>query len=82
MPQKAILAMMEIQPMDSVIEAGHQLVLRIWVITDRDRLPTIPPSPIALEMGGDLQTVLVLPTVVRDEATYFVPPAPAVDPDA
>lgn len=81
-PQQPIRAMMEIQPMDSVIEAGHQLVLRLWVITDRDRLPTIPPSPIALEMGGDVETVLVLPTVVRDEAVYFVPPAPAVDPDA
>ncbi len=78
-PQQALEAKMEIQPMDSVILAGHQLVLRLWVLTDRDRLPTIPPSPIALETGGDIHSVLELPTVVRDPAVYFTPPSPPLE---
>lgn len=73
-PQMPLAVKMEIQPMDSVIEAGHQLVLRLWVITDRDRLPTIPPAPVALETGNTVESVLILPTVVRDASVYFTPP--------
>jgi predicted acyl esterase len=76
-PGMPIEAMMEIQPMDSVIPAGHQLVLRLWVFTDADRLPTIPPAPVSLEMGNDVESVLVLPTVQRDPSVYFMPPTPA-----
>jgi X-Pro dipeptidyl-peptidase len=74
-PGQLLDVKMEIQPLDSVVVAGHQLVLRLWVFTDSDRLPTLPPAPVALEMGGDLSTVLVLPTVVRDPAVYFEVPS-------
>jgi X-Pro dipeptidyl-peptidase len=73
-PGEPLDVKMEIQPMDSVVQAGHQLLLRLWVFTDSDRLPTLPPAPVALEMGGDLQSVLVLPTVVRDPSAYFAVP--------
>jgi predicted acyl esterase len=76
LPGETIEALMEIQPMDSVVQAGHQLVLRLWVFTDGDRLPTIPPSPVALEMGEGVETVLILPTIVRGPEVYFTPPAP------
>ena len=76
MPGQTIEAMMEVQPMDSVVAAGHRLVLRLWVFTDSDRLPTVPPGPVALETGNDVTSVLELPTVVRDPSVYFTPPAP------
>jgi X-Pro dipeptidyl-peptidase len=76
LPGETIQAMMEIQPMDSVVPAGHQLVLRLWVFTDGDRLPTIPPSPVALEMGQGVESVLILPTIVRGPEVYFTPPSP------
>jgi len=53
-------------------------VLRLWVITSSDRVPTIPPSPVALETGGDIRSVFILPTVERDESVYFMPPLPPV----
>ncbi|MEA3165558.1 MAG: X-Pro dipeptidyl-peptidase [Thermoplasmata archaeon] len=76
-PGQMIEAMMEIQPMDSVVVAGHQLVLRLWVFTAPDRVPTLPPSPVALETGGDVESVLILPTITRDPSVYFEPPAPS-----
>jgi X-Pro dipeptidyl-peptidase len=75
-PGQPLQVKMEIQPMDSVVQAGHQLVLRLWVFTDADRLPTLPPSPVSLETGGSVRSVLRLPTVERDESVYFVPPTP------
>lgn len=72
-PGEAIQALMEIQPMDAVVEAGDQLLLRLWVFTDGDRLPTVPPGTVSLEMGGEVTSVLVLPTVQRDASVYFEP---------
>ncbi len=74
-PGVPLLAKMEIQPMDSVIPEGHQLVLRLWVFTDGDRLPTIPPGTVSLELGDDV-SVLKLPTVERGPDVYFKPPRP------
>ncbi|MGB0652798.1 MAG: CocE/NonD family hydrolase [Thermoplasmatota archaeon] len=76
-PGQPLRVNMEIQPMDSVIQEGHQLVLRLWVFTDGDRLPTLPPSSVALEMGEAADSVLKLPTVVRGPEAYFEPPRPA-----
>ena len=56
---------------------GTPLDLTGHLITDGDRLPTIPPSPVALEMGEGVETVLILPTIVRGPEVYFTPPAPA-----
>lgn len=77
LPGETIQARMEIQPMDGVVEKAHELVLRLWVFTDGDRLPTIPPSPVDLEIGQGVESVLRLPTVERDESYYFEPPVPA-----
>lgn len=75
--------------MDGVVEAGHVLALCIWVFTETSgtpagpvtvpadvqmRTPTIPPAPVTLEMGGDIQSTLILPTVKRGPEVYFTPP--------
>jgi predicted acyl esterase len=75
-PGEPLEVKMEIQPMDAVIQKDHQLVLRLWVLADRDRLPTLPPSTVALETGEDGMSVLLLPTVVRGPEVYFTPPMP------
>lgn len=91
MPGETIEAMMEIQPMDAVIPAGHQLLLRVWVYTESSgtnagpvtvpadvqmRIPTIPPGPVSLEMGTGVESILILPTIVRNDSVYFSPPKP------
>lgn len=77
-PGMPIVAKMEIQPMDAVLEPDHQLVLRIWVFTDGDRLPTIPPSPIQLEVG-DARSTLQIPVIERFPDVYFMPPTPPTE---
>ncbi|HUR63500.1 MAG TPA: CocE/NonD family hydrolase [Candidatus Thermoplasmatota archaeon] len=67
----------ELQPLDSVVPAGHQIRLRLWVFTDGDRLPTLPPSSVTLETGPGIRSLLELPTVTRDPSVYFQPPVPA-----
>lgn len=72
-PGEPLLVKMEIQPMDGVVKAGHQLILRLWVIADRDRLGG-QPGTVALETGGSVQSILALPTVTRGPDVYFTPP--------
>jgi predicted acyl esterase len=76
-PGLPVTAKLEVQPMDSVIVAGHSLVLRIWVFTDaagsNARVPTLPPSPVLLHVG-DANSVFRLPTVERGPEVYFTPP--------
>jgi predicted acyl esterase len=74
-PGQTLLAKMEIQPMDSVIPVGHQIRLRLWVFTDGDRLPTLPPGSVTLETGPGITSVLRLPTVERGASVYFEAPA-------
>ncbi|MGB1586073.1 MAG: CocE/NonD family hydrolase [Thermoplasmatota archaeon] len=76
-PGQTIRAMMEIQPMDAVIPEGHELVLRLWVNTDADRLPTLPPGIVDLEIGHSIESTLILPTIERTDEYYFEPPVPA-----
>jgi predicted acyl esterase len=83
-PGQPLLLRMEIQPMDAVVPAGHHLLLRVWEYrtdgTSADgpdvqaRLPTLPPSPVTLDYGPNVHSVLELPTVQRDGSTGFVPP--------
>jgi hypothetical protein len=75
-PGQAIQALMEIQPLDSVVQAGNQLVVRLWVIGDRDRVGGVPPSTVALETGGDVESIVKIPTIVRGPSVYFEPPMP------
>lgn len=75
-PGEPLKVLMEIQPMDAVVHAENRLVLRLWVFTDGDRLPTIPPNGANLELGHELESVLILPTIERQETDYFTPPAP------
>lgn len=76
-PGTTIQAMLEIQPMDAAVLDGHELVLRLWVYTDADRLPTIPPAPVQLEIGASIDSVLRLPTIERGPEYYFEPPTNA-----
>jgi predicted acyl esterase len=77
-PGEPLLLRMEIQPMDAVVPAGHQLMLRVWQFHDDDgvqsRLPTVPPSPMTLDYGPGFHSVLELPTIERGAAAYFTPP--------
>lgn len=73
-PGQPLEVKMEVQPMDGVVQEGSSLVLRLWVYTDGDRLPTIPPNGVTLHLGQD--SVLKLPTVERGEGYYFEPPLP------
>jgi X-Pro dipeptidyl-peptidase len=79
-PGQPLQAMLEIQPMDAKVAQGHLLSLCVWVYTEGSgtdiRLPTLPPAPVTLEMGGDVKSVLVLPTVARDPSTSFDVPTP------
>jgi hypothetical protein len=63
---------MEMQPMDAVIREGSFLVLRLWVFTDGDRLPSLPGGGVELQMG--MESMVKLSTVQRPESVYFMPP--------
>jgi hypothetical protein len=80
-PGKPLLLRMEIQPMDAVVPAGHQLMLRVWQFRDDDgaqsRLPAVPPSPLTLDYGPGIHSVLELPTIERLASAYFTPPQPS-----
>ncbi len=73
-PGQPLDVKLEIQPMDSVIQKNNSLVLRLWVFTDGDRLPTIPPTGVTLLAGPD--SVLKLPVIERGPEYYFKPPMP------
>jgi X-Pro dipeptidyl-peptidase len=76
-PGQPIVAMMEIQPMEAAIPPGHQVVLRVWVNTPEDRMPTLPPSAVTLNWGGSSKSTLELPLIERAPDTYFQPPMPS-----
>lgn len=75
-PGEPILAKMEIQPMDAALPAGHLLVLRIWVNPHADRQPSVPPTIVDLNFGGNTPSFVELPILARDSADYFQPPMP------
>ncbi len=81
-PGEPIVARMEIQPLDAVIEEGHSVLLRVWQY--RDEIPgnevqgRLPPAtaPVELQFGGDRHSVLELPVVDRGPEWFFEPPYP------
>jgi predicted acyl esterase len=75
-PGVPLKVMLEVQPMDSVIPAGHYLKLRVWVFTDGDRLPTLPPNGASLEIGHAMESTLSIPVIQRGPTVYFEPPMP------
>jgi X-Pro dipeptidyl-peptidase len=82
-PGEPVVARMELQPMEAVVEDGHRLMLRIWIHRDdpagnevQGRLPAVAPLPATLGYGGDVHSVLELPTVDRAPDAFFVPPRP------
>ena len=75
-PNTPIVAKMEIQPMDANLPAGHQLVLRVWVNTHSDRIPSPPPAVMALNWGGSVKSILELPVIERPIEAFFEPPQP------
>jgi predicted acyl esterase len=75
-PNQPLLAKMEFQPLDARLGAGHQLKVRVWQYAEADRLPTLPPEAIYLNIGGNVQSTLELPIIERGPEAYFQPPMP------
>jgi predicted acyl esterase len=75
-PQETLQALLQFEPMDAVIREGSTLVLRVWMVTDEARIPSVPPTPVTLELGANIPSVLKLSTVERDEDVYFEVPTP------
>jgi predicted acyl esterase len=75
-PNMPILAKMEFEPMDALVQAGHRIKLRVWEYQQSDRLPTLPPEPVELDYGGSVKSTLELPTIVRGPNAFFEPPMP------
>jgi predicted acyl esterase len=75
-PGEPLVAKMEMQPMDAVVPAGHNLVLRLWINTPSDRTYAQPLAPIEVLAGGSASSVLDLPTIDRPASAFFEPPHP------
>jgi predicted acyl esterase len=84
-PEQPIRAMMEIQPMDARIEAGHRIMLRLWQYSSddhlgqpiaKDRYQGAPSAPLDVVFGGSTLSTVELPIVARPESDYFRPPMP------
>lgn len=81
-PGEPIVARMEIQPLDAVLEKDHSILLRVWQY--RDEIPgneaqgrLLPATaPIELQYGADRHSVLELPIVDRGPDWFFEPPYP------
>ncbi|HLE95856.1 MAG TPA: CocE/NonD family hydrolase [Candidatus Thermoplasmatota archaeon] len=69
-PGQSLVALMEFEPLDALVPAGHVLELRVSY-TGRDYLPSPVGGPVEIGAG-----VLRLPTIERGEETFFVPPTP------
>jgi hypothetical protein len=74
-PGEPLVARMQIQPMDALVPAGSELVLRIWQYPPNDRRVSPIATPIELQWGSG-RSLLELPLVVRDGSTGFAPPFP------
>lgn len=75
-PGEPIVARMEIQPMEGVVQAGNSLVLRLWINVPSDRILPPPATPIQIDVGGGQHAVLHLPVAHRAESAYFEAPVP------
>ena len=69
-PGMPIVAMMEFEPMDAVLPAGHRLQL-VLAPTGRDYLPAATSAPVEIDFGA---SVLLLPVVDAQTRAYFTPP--------
>jgi predicted acyl esterase len=75
-PGEPIVAKMQIQPMDAIVPAGSELVLRIWGYPPGDRVANAAGGTINLVVGQE-QSVLEIPTIERTAEAYFEVPFPA-----
>jgi hypothetical protein len=71
-PGMPLVAMMEFEPLDAVLPAGHGLVLTL-AGTGEDYLPSAVAAPVLVDLGA---SVLRLPTVERGADAFFTPPGP------
>jgi X-Pro dipeptidyl-peptidase len=73
-PAQPLTLAMQIQPMDAVIPAGHRLGLRVSQdLSDGPfggQVPSPTPFPFQLVVGGDAETALRLPVIMRDAASF------------
>ena len=75
-PGQPIVAMMQFEPMDVVVPAGHGLVLRLSG-TGEDYLPSAVVAPVLVDQGA---SAFRLPIVERGEDAFFTPPGPVGPP--
>ena len=73
-PGMALTAMMEFEPLDVIIPAGHKLRLT-FTPTGEDYLPSAVSSPVLIDQGA---SILRLPTIERGMDAFFTPPGPAL----
>lgn len=74
-PGQPLVAMMELEPMDAVLPAGHGLRL-VFAGTGEDYRPSVVAAPVLLDLGA---SVLRLPTLERGADVFFAPPGPVGD---
>ncbi len=72
-PNEPLLLKMEIQPMDAVVPAGHELVLRIGGVVPGDRIMPPHPYPYIFAHGDGF---LEVPVIERGPDVFFEPPQP------
>ncbi|MFN2589719.1 MAG: CocE/NonD family hydrolase [Actinomycetota bacterium] len=65
-----------LQPLDAVVQAGERLVLILSEGNTYNRLPSAPPFPVTLHIGGQ-DSGLRLVRVHPKRSQFFVPPKPA-----
>ena len=83
-PNAPLLAKMEMQPLDAIVDTGHHLRLRVFQYRDdgssstdiQGRMPLLPQKPVTLNFGGSVTSVLELPLIERGEEYFFQPPRP------
>ncbi|HWH07840.1 MAG TPA: CocE/NonD family hydrolase [Candidatus Thermoplasmatota archaeon] len=75
-PGQPIVAMMEFEPLDVVLPAGHGLVLKLSG-TGEDYLPSAVLAPLLVDQAA---SVFRLPVVERGEDAFFTPPGPVGPP--
>lgn len=76
-PGQELLLKMQLQPMDALVPAGHDLVLEIGpTLAPSDRLPPPHLAPYILHTGDGYGPSVSIPVVSPSEEAFFQPPQP------
>jgi putative CocE/NonD family hydrolase len=71
-PGQRLDRMMDFQPTDAVVAAGHQLRLRVWQVTPMTT-GDLKPAPLVLHVGPNSTTAVTLPVIHRAAPRFFDP---------